>query len=158
MILLKRLSMGKLVLRDDNRRCSRCGKWKLHTPDFWVVDARKPSGFKAICKTCRNAYQELSRAAQASQQGRKYTKRDIYTKRQKRAMVQALKGSTPCTDCGRIYPHFVMDFDHRNPDDKVAGIAQMINMTFTWLDIQSEIDKCDLVCANCHRIRTWGGE
>lgn len=143
-----------LTIRDGKRRCSRCNKWKPHTEEFWVRDASKSSGFKAICKTCRNKYQEEVRLAQASQQGRKYTKRDSYTKRQKMDMIRSMKESTPCADCGQKFPAYVMDFDHRPGVVKVAGIATMARMTFTWQDILTEISKCDLVCANCHRIRT----
>ena len=146
--------MAKLELRDGTRRCSKCQRWKPHTSEFWIPDARKPSGFRAICKICRNTYQKVSRAAQASQQGRKYTQRDEYTKRQKKAMVAALKGATPCADCNRNYPAVCMDFDHRPGENKMGQIAQMLNMTFTWRDILEEMAKCDLVCANCHRIRT----
>lgn len=44
-----------------------------------------------------------------------------------------------------------MDFDHRNRDDKVSEIS---NFTAGWDALKEEIAKCDLVCANCHRIRT----
>lgn len=65
----------------------------------------------------------------------------------------AFKKDKPCADCGIVYPHYVMDFDHRNPEDKVANVSTLIrqkNMAKTL----EEIAKCDLVCANCHRIRT----
>lgn len=57
-------------------------------------------------------------------------------------------------DCGIKYPHYVMEFDHRNPDTKVMCISAMV--THTSLDrVKAEIAKCDIVCANCHRARTW---
>lgn len=59
--------------------------------------------------------------------------------------------NVPCMDCGIRYPHYVMDFDHRNPDEKEinVGVTRSLNKTL------KEIEKCDVVCANCHRIRTW---
>lgn len=56
----------------------------------------------------------------------------------------------PCQDCGQTYPHYVMDLDHRS--DKVRNISDAL-----WWStgrLITEIMKCDLVCANCHRERT----
>lgn len=44
-----------------------------------------------------------------------------------------------------------MDFDHVG--DKAFNIATAIDKR--WSEIQAEIKKCDVVCANCHRIRTY---
>lgn len=62
----------------------------------------------------------------------------------------------PCMDCGAQYPHYVMDFDHRDRKTKLATINSMINFhSYSKEKILDEIKKCDLVCANCHRIRTY---
>ncbi len=47
-----------------------------------------------------------------------------------------------------------MDFDHRNPYTKVVAVSQTVVKSWPIARIQAEMDKCDLVCANCHRIRT----
>lgn len=151
----RNVDLTRAVIRDGQRRCSKCQHWKPLTEEFWSRDSRKASGFRSTCKSCRNDYQRLGRMAQASQQGRKYTARDVYTKREKISLIRQLKASTPCADCGHSYPHYVMDFDHRPDEDKVAGITPMANMSFTWDDIENEIAKCDIVCSNCHRARTW---
>lgn len=57
----------------------------------------------------------------------------------------------PCTDCGQTFPHYVMDFDHLG--NKKHSISEM-RQGFVWEKILEEISKCELVCANCHRIRT----
>ena len=59
----------------------------------------------------------------------------------------------PCKDCKKEYPYFVMDFDHRDPSKKSFMIAQAYRNK-GWKQIEAEIKKCDVVCANCHRIRT----
>jgi hypothetical protein len=59
----------------------------------------------------------------------------------------------PCMDCGVKYPPYVMDLDHRNPQDKVDVIARLIT-NGSWEKFLAEIDKCDIVCSNCHRERT----
>lgn len=58
----------------------------------------------------------------------------------------------PCTDCGNRFPPCVMDFDHLDPKQKKFGIAS--GSTYTVERLKEEIAKCELVCANCHRIRT----
>ena len=57
----------------------------------------------------------------------------------------------PCQDCGNVFPPCAMDFDHRPGEVKVLEISKC--KTRTQVDL--EVPKCDLVCANCHRIRTW---
>ena len=61
----------------------------------------------------------------------------------------------PCMDCGRSYPSYVMDFDHR--EDKSFGIS-MSWKTKGRQQVIAEIAKCDVVCSNCHRIRSWNSE
>ncbi|MDD5147313.1 MAG: hypothetical protein PHV63_02045 [Candidatus Daviesbacteria bacterium] len=61
----------------------------------------------------------------------------------------------PCADCGKIYPPWVMDFDHRDGELKVGSISFLaIHNTSNFEKIKNEMEKCDLVCANCHRQRT----
>lgn len=58
--------------------------------------------------------------------------------------------SRPCFDCGCEYPWYVMEFDH------VRGRKQhKINQGLGWVALQKEIAKCDVVCANCHAVRTY---
>lgn len=58
----------------------------------------------------------------------------------------------PCADCNMFYPSYVMQFDHRNPMDKVFTIANEMGRSRKRLI--EEIKKCDVVCANCHMERT----
>ena len=48
----------------------------------------------------------------------------------------------------------MFDFDHRNPKEKVSDISQMLSYGYTFEQIQDEMEKCDLLCANCHQIKT----
>lgn len=59
----------------------------------------------------------------------------------------------PCADCGVLYPYYVMDFDHLGFEIKEGNIALMVN-THGRNAVVEEIKKCDVVCSNCHRIRT----
>lgn len=67
----------------------------------------------------------------------------------KRAFMDNLKKG-PCADCGVQYPPYVMDFDHVG--EKSLKISESFQTSSTRL--LNEIAKCELVCANCHRIRT----
>src|SRR5260370_1374761 len=67
-------------------------------------------------------------------------------------LLQSLK-EKPCKDCGKSYPHYVMEFDHlvpRNGGPTIAALSQKLGQA-KLLAIASE---CDVVCANCHKIRT----
>jgi hypothetical protein len=70
-----------------------------------------------------------------------------------REYIAELKRITPCADCGQEYPPCCMHFDHvpeRGP--KLFNVA---NCDRAMADVKAEIEKCDIVCANCHAIRTW---
>lgn len=69
-----------------------------------------------------------------------------------KAWVSEYKEANPCADCQNTYPACVMDFDHRKDEHKVLEVAKLVN--FGLKLVQAEIKKCDLVCSNCHRIRT----
>lgn len=61
----------------------------------------------------------------------------------------------PCVDCKVSYPFYVMDFDHRDGESKSFNVGDMHRLSASKKRIDEEIAKCDLVCANCHRIRTY---
>lgn len=74
-----------------------------------------------------------------------------YTKQEMKQRLKAIKEKSGCTDCGEKN-HIVLDFDHLK--DKKYNISRMIHDGFSWEAIKKEIAKCEVVCANCHRIRT----
>ena len=86
--------------------------------------------------------------------------RDYYLAKAKRAKVKfrvAVKElleelkAVPCADCGRVFPPWVMDFDH------VRG-AKLFNVSRGYRvgrkGMLEEASKCEIVCSNCHRERT----
>jgi hypothetical protein len=60
----------------------------------------------------------------------------------------------PCADCGQSFPPYVMDFDHRDPRRKLFAITTGSAQLMTRENLITEIEKCDIVCANCHALRT----
>jgi L-lysine 2,3-aminomutase len=57
----------------------------------------------------------------------------------------------PCVDCGNDDP-VVLEFDHLR--DKTYDISRLMS-GWPWSTILAEIEKCEVVCANCHRRRTY---
>ena len=108
------------------RRCSRC---LLEKP---LSEFHKGTRYRSYCKPCMTAYNN----AQAN--------RNI-------AIVRAAK-DVPCADCGQRYHWFQMDFDHVR-GQKSYNISRM--MTMSEERLRAEIAKCDVVCSNCHRMRTF---
>lgn len=68
-----------------------------------------------------------------------------------RKKILATAKSVPCADCGNVYPPHVMDFDHLR--DKTLNVSHMV--TYSIKRLTDEIAKCEVVCANCHRERTF---
>lgn len=64
-------------------------------------------------------------------------------------MITEIKDN-PCIDCSKRFPPCVMDFDHVRGEKSFS-----LNSMRSKESMLEEIIKCDLVCANCHRIRTW---
>ncbi|HKY50143.1 MAG TPA: hypothetical protein VJP45_02690, partial [Candidatus Limnocylindria bacterium] len=60
----------------------------------------------------------------------------------------------PCVDCGGVFHPAAMTFDHRPGTTKVADLASLAHRGCTGL-FDDELEKCDLVCANCHAVRTY---
>ncbi len=58
-----------------------------------------------------------------------------------------------CADCGRRFLTCVMEFDHRDPSDKRYDM-NLIAGRVKFSTLLEELAKCDIVCSNCHRIRT----
>ena len=68
--------------------------------------------------------------------------------------VRALKESTPCKDCGVQYGFYAMQFDHTDSANKVGEVAKL-SRAGSMKKLLEEIEKCEIVCANCHAKRTW---
>ena len=65
--------------------------------------------------------------------------------------IQEYKQNSGCVDCGEHYPYYVLQFDHVR-GEKSGNISKMVNETLE--TIKTEIEKCEVVCANCHMFRT----
>lgn len=71
-------------------------------------------------------------------------------RREKFKVLRDLRKGVPCTDCHIKYGPHVMEFDHLG--NKKFDISQGFNKS--WVNLENEMAKCEVVCANCHRQRT----
>lgn len=126
------------------RLCTKCGSEKPSS-DFARRTSGGRSGYQSWCRDCHKAYQNGAG---------KRPKREYRNKRREslKAEIDLIK-SAPCSDCGQTFPTVCMDFDHIR-GEKLGNIATMINNCTSRESIFEEIAKCELVCANCHRLRT----
>jgi hypothetical protein len=129
------------------KTCSKCKVEK----DFSQFNKNKAAkdGLSYQCKTCikgtMTVYYQNNKQA--------FVDRAIKANEEIVNFVRELKNN-PCMDCGNKFHFSAMDFDHRDADEKVMSIAKLVS----WGNKQKVIDeiaKCDLVCSNCHRVRTW---
>jgi len=71
----------------------------------------------------------------------------------RRRLIHEMKVGLECVYCGLINP-LCMDFDHIDHTTKEAVPATMITNGTSWERVLEEIEKCQPVCANCHRMKT----
>lgn len=100
------------------------------------------------CKECHNQYQK----EYYKNNPQSINKSSIERKNKIRSIISEAK-NVPCMDCNKKYPSYVMDFDHLS--DKKYGIANMASRHTSIKTVMDEIAKCEVVCANCHRERTF---
>ncbi len=73
-------------------------------------------------------------------------------KREKREWVDNYKLSRGCEICGYNKAPEALDFDHLPGFEKRIIVACLVNTTHSYETLKAEIDKCRILCANCHRI------
>ena len=79
-------------------------------------------------------------------------KRNKVQRVRNREFVMSIKEISECIDCGENNP-LVLDFDHVK-GEKIMAISNMSNKAYGIDTISKEMDKCEVRCANCHRIIT----
>lgn len=68
----------------------------------------------------------------------------------RRARIAEIKAQAGCARCGFDDPR-ALDFHHLDPASKTLAVSQLIARA-SWQAVLDEIDRCEVVCANCHRI------
>ena len=126
------------------KRCGSCGH-ELDIAQFH----RRGAIHQSICRACRRIY--------GADSHRRTRKRRIAQKKRYHAELtdwyRALNDA-PCSDCGGRFHHAATAWDHRPSERKSFDVSTMVSKTYSKRQIVEEIAKRDLVCANCHAVRT----
>lgn len=137
------------------KTCTNCHKIKSEK-DFYYKN-KDLGKFHAQCKVCYSEKRRIFYKEHYFKYGSEYRARAIARKRRlknnlRKALLEYLKDKA-CVHCG-ISDVRVLEFDHINPATKSFGIAQAITRTLQWENVLEEISKCQILCANCHKIKT----
>ncbi len=127
------------------RLCARCVEWKTMA-EFH----NSRTGQFTYCRDCRRAY-DRQYYAERGRSARDARNRERANKA--RAWMASLKDGVPCRDCGLTFPVFVMHWDHLPEFEKQDEISAMVTNRAR-AAVLDELKKCELVCANCHVMRT----
>ncbi len=134
----------------EPKRCPRCATLKPRSE--FHRNARRADGLNVYCRSCRS---DIDHAEYERTVGRSVSRhsRTAYAFA-RGAWLRSLKADHPCTDCGRIFDPPVMQWDHLPGFEKRGHISDGF-AGCTEEEILSEIAKCELVCTNCHTLRTF---
>ena len=129
--------------------CPKCQKTK-ETSLFCSNKSRK-DGLQSVCRACLAEVRKASYAKNRETVRSKALKRKKANHTANKRRLDEIKTTTPCTDCKQFYQACQMQFDHLK--NKKYNISSMVGY-YKWISIEDEIKKCELVCANCHALRT----
>lgn len=118
----------------------------------YAKNTSRPDGLQTSCKGCHRQYVNAHYQAHKPYYKAKARKNADAHYAEREAWINNFK-SGPCLDCGGRFPPCAMDFDHVR-GTKIDNVSWMRVRGRSKASILAEIAKCELVCANCHRIRT----
>jgi hypothetical protein len=131
-----------------SRICTKCGLEKDIEQFSWSIKGIKRH---SSCRSCRNeerkGYYERHKVAELEY---KYDRQDR-KREEARQYVWEYLSNQRCADCGEYDP-LVLTFDHVRGIKK-DNVSQMVNQGYSLKVIQDEIEKCEVVCSNCHMRR-----
>jgi hypothetical protein len=111
-----------------------CNQCDIKKPlDQYAARKNSKDGYNIICKQCANQYY-------------KDNKQKFFNRRK---WFYDIKSKLKCERCGFSHPA-ALDFHHKDPTQKSFGISA--NKHIGEEKILKEIEKCEVLCANCHRI------
>lgn len=130
------------------KKCNACGETKQEDEFYWQI---KSQGRRlSICIPCRKARRKAAWAAGIERENNYANKKKNFDRL--RDHVWSILKDAQCLDCGIDNP-VVLEFDHVR-GEKFSDITRMISSNYSLDKIKEEIEKCEIVCANCHKIRT----
>ena len=132
----------------SDKKCSLCKEVK--SLDCFDPNRAHKDGKQNYCKPCRKIYNK--KYCKESPKAKKRLRFNI-AKRRARGTILLRKYCefNPCVVCGEK-DFDVLEFDHIG--EKTKGISRMVLDGAKFEDIKKELDKCQVLCANCHRRKT----
>jgi hypothetical protein len=129
------------------KRCVTCKEWL--PPSAFNKRRLSEDGLQFRCRECfRQWHAENKERHNAQIQGRVDRLRSQHNEK-----LRAYLENSACSDCGEQNIR-VLEFDHVR-GQKLNDIAMLIRQAYPWEIIEAEFAKCEVVCANCHRRRTY---
>lgn len=126
--------------------CGKCARRRL--VKFFAINRAKKGGLNSYCRDCQSKYHRKHYLANKD----KYIKQARAYKDRIREEVRTLK--LKCARCPETHPA-VLEFHHTDRRKKDMAVATMICHGFSFKRILKEIEKCIVLCANCHRKLHW---
>ncbi len=145
----------------------KLGERLTHCKRGHPYDEENTITFKDGRRTCRQCRNLIDRKSYQSHRNDRISRTQAWTKanmpyvlsrntaRRKTTKLEliALKGGK-CVRCGYDEHPAALDFDHIDPAGKSRQISYLINDGVKREVLLAELEKCQLLCANCHRIKT----
>lgn len=132
--------------------CTTC-KIEKEIVEFNKNKSRK-DGLNTICRKCSNERSRKYYKDNGEEHKNNVVRRNSKYKEKIREFILNYFKNNNCKDCGNNDLR-VLEFDHLPEFEKSYDISTMLSSSMSLETIQKEINKCDVVCANCHRIRTY---
>jgi hypothetical protein len=134
----------------ETKICTKCGPPAQPIENF-AIRNRARGTRQAMCKNCQNEYVRKHYQMYRAKYIQKARLRNREQTRINGAFLIEYLSCRPCVDCGET-DIVVLEFDHLR--DKVADVSALSREGYSLEKVKREIDKCEVVCANCHRRRT----
>lgn len=134
------------------KHCNGCNKGR-DIEDFNLKDKSKGTRH-TLCRFCMAEYSKEYYKNNKQTYIEKTKKRNQRISDENRTRLFAYLSQHPCIDCGHTDIR-VLEFDHVR-GNKLNNIAWMVGKGLSWSTIEAEIAKCEVRCANCHRIKESG--
>ena len=116
---------------NETKVCIKCWKELPMTREFFHTNSRNSTWFVWICRDCKNARDRAYRTSST------------------KTIFDYIIERWWCAVCWEMNP-VVIDFHHTDPDTKETEVSSMLSMNRKIPRIIAEMDKCTLLCKNCH--------